>query len=201
MTNTILLRRSSTASAIPTTGVMTLGEVAVNTYDGRMFMLQNNGTVSIKEIGAVYTVAGRTGNVTLSVADVAGAAPLVSPSFTGAPTAPTATGNDSSTNIANTLFVQGLVNGALVLSVAGGTNVTLTATQAGNAVFVFTGTLTTNTTVFFPNAAKTFVVANRTTGAYTLTISTLSGTGVVVDQGYNAELVSDGTNVIFAHTD
>ncbi len=39
--------------------------------------------------GAVSSVAGRTGAVTLAVADVSGAAPLASPALTGSPTAPT----------------------------------------------------------------------------------------------------------------
>jgi len=53
----------------------------------------------------VQSVAGRTGAVTLAVADVSGAAPLASPAFTGTPTAPTPAGGDNSTAIATTAFV------------------------------------------------------------------------------------------------
>ena len=54
-----------------------------------------NGTVWEKIDGVtseVLSVAGRTGVVVLSVSDVAGAAPLASPSFTGTVTAPTFSG-------------------------------------------------------------------------------------------------------------
>ena len=55
--------------------------------------------------GAVASVAGRTGNVTLSVADVSGGAPLASPALMGSPTAPTQAPGDSSTRLATTGFV------------------------------------------------------------------------------------------------
>jgi hypothetical protein len=54
----------------------------------------------------VTSVAGKTGAVTLVVADVSGAAPLASPSLTGTPTSPTATTGTNTTQIATTAFVQ-----------------------------------------------------------------------------------------------
>jgi hypothetical protein len=54
----------------------------------------------------VTSVAGKTGAVTLDVADVSGAAPLASPSLTGTPTSPTASAGTSTTQIATTAFVQ-----------------------------------------------------------------------------------------------
>jgi hypothetical protein len=55
----------------------------------------------------VHSVAGRTGAVTLAVADVSGAAPLASPALTGTPTAPTVSLGDNSTSIATTAWVKG----------------------------------------------------------------------------------------------
>mgnify|MGYP000866633436 CR=1 FL=1 len=52
----------------------------------------------------VQSVAGRTGDVTLAVADVSGAAPSASPALTGAPTAPTASPGTNTTQIATTAF-------------------------------------------------------------------------------------------------
>jgi hypothetical protein len=57
----------------------------------------------------VTSVAGRTGAVTLAVADVSGAAPLASPALTGTPTAPTATGGTNTTQIATTAFVTAAI--------------------------------------------------------------------------------------------
>lgn len=51
MAQTVKLRRSATPSAVPTTAQLALGEVAINTYDGKLFLKKNNGTESIVEIG------------------------------------------------------------------------------------------------------------------------------------------------------
>jgi hypothetical protein len=57
----------------------------------------------------VTSVAGRTGAITLAVADISGAAPLASPALTGTPTAPTATGGTNTTQIATTAFVTAAI--------------------------------------------------------------------------------------------
>lgn len=46
------LRRSAVAGKVPTTAQLELGELAVNTYDGRLFLKKDDGTEEIKEIGA-----------------------------------------------------------------------------------------------------------------------------------------------------
>jgi len=75
----------------------------------------------------VTTVAGRTGTITLAVADVSGAAPLASAALTGSPTAPTATAGTNTTQLATTAFVTAavptntnqLTNGAGFITSAG----------------------------------------------------------------------------------
>jgi len=53
MANTIKLRRSATGAAVPTTSQLALGELAMNTYDGKLFMkTDQSGTEEIVEIGA-----------------------------------------------------------------------------------------------------------------------------------------------------
>ena len=53
MAQTIKLRRSATAGATPTTSQLELGEVAINTYDGKMYIKKSvGGTESIVEIQA-----------------------------------------------------------------------------------------------------------------------------------------------------
>jgi hypothetical protein len=127
-------------------------------------------------------------------------APLDSAHLTGTPLAPTPALGDSSTRIATTAFVQGTVNGTLTKSVAGGANVTLSAVEAGNGVLNLTGALTANIAVIVPAAGK-WTVVNGTSGAYTLTVKTASGTGVVVTQGRSQNLWCDGTNVYQQVTD
>ena len=49
----IRLRRSATSGAIPTTSQLNLGELAINTYDGKLFLKKDvSGTQSIVEIGS-----------------------------------------------------------------------------------------------------------------------------------------------------
>lgn len=52
MSQIIKLKRSSTASAEPTTSDLALGEVGINTYDGKMFIKKDDGTEEIIEIGS-----------------------------------------------------------------------------------------------------------------------------------------------------
>jgi len=49
---TIKLKRSSVQGKIPTTGQLPLGELAINTYDGKLFLKKDDGTESIVEVGA-----------------------------------------------------------------------------------------------------------------------------------------------------
>lgn len=48
----IRLRRSSVQGAVPSTAQLDLGEVAINTFDGKLFLKKDNGTESIVEVGA-----------------------------------------------------------------------------------------------------------------------------------------------------
>lgn len=66
----IKLKRSSVAAKVPTTDQVELGELALNTYDGKLYTKKDNGTASIVEIGAVTSVAGKSGAVTLVKGDV-----------------------------------------------------------------------------------------------------------------------------------
>ncbi len=51
MANLIKLRRSAVANQIPTTSQLTLGELALNTYDGKLFTKRDqNGSASIVEL-------------------------------------------------------------------------------------------------------------------------------------------------------
>ena len=71
MANQIILKRSSTPSKIPTTAQLELGELAINTHDGKVFIKRDNGTPSVIEVGAVQSVNGASGAVTLTTTNVA----------------------------------------------------------------------------------------------------------------------------------
>jgi hypothetical protein len=72
MANTIILKRSATQGNVPTTAQLELGEIAINTYDGKVFIKKSvAGTPSIVEVGAVKSVNALTGAVVLGTDDVA----------------------------------------------------------------------------------------------------------------------------------
>lgn len=108
---------------------------------------------------------------------------------------------DTTMSIADDIF-DAAICGRLALSVAGSADVTLTSASisgAGtgtNAILEFTGVLTGSINVIVPTPSKIFYVYNNTTGAFNLTVKTVSGTGIVVGQGAKVILYSDGTNVV-----
>lgn len=64
MSNRIKLKRSSTLSKVPQLADLTLGELAINTFDGKLFFKKNNGSDSIESI--VTTNSQITGSVELT---------------------------------------------------------------------------------------------------------------------------------------
>lgn len=73
MANNVLIKRSAVPSKVPTTGDLQLGELAVNTYDGKLYMKKDNGTASVIEIGA----GGGGGTNTYTQSATAPASPSV----------------------------------------------------------------------------------------------------------------------------
>ena len=74
-------------------------------------------------------------------------------------------------------------------------DVTLSGASRRAGYLTVTGTLTANRNVVVPNDWQGMVY-NNTTGAYTLTFKTSSGSGVAVAQTKRATLLADGTNVV-----
>ena len=74
-------------------------------------------------------------------------------------------------------------------------DVTLTAAQSAKDLIVISGTLSANVNLIFPTTVKSWIVTNNTTGAYTITCKTASGTGGVITQGASRIFYGDGTNL------
>jgi hypothetical protein len=158
----IKLKRSSVASKTPAVAELELGELAVNTWDGKLYLRKNDGTDVIVEVGPVRSVAGRTGAVTLAIADVASLqaaldgkaasshghaiadvanlqaaldakASTASPAFTGTPTAPTASAYAATTQIATTAQVHDTIT-TVPENAQAGTSYTLALSDAGRLV-------------------------------------------------------------------
>lgn len=95
-------------------------------------------------------------------------------------------------------WVPDFTNGVTAVTMTSA-NVTLTPLQYGNPIIVITGTLTANLNLIFPTIVNEWTVINNTTGAFTITCKTASGTGLVVNTA--ALIVGDGTNIQSAVTD
>jgi len=63
MSNTLLLKRSGVANTVPGTGNLALGELAINTFDGKLYTKIDNGVVSVVELTQNQTIT-LTGDVT-----------------------------------------------------------------------------------------------------------------------------------------
>ena len=111
-------------------------------------------------------------------------------------------GDKTNTNLE--LIQQGFA-GYQEVSIAGGAQTTALAVTDGtisngrNAVIKFTGTITGNQVVTIPDSIeKIYVFENGTTGAFTVQVKTVSGTGVTfaaADKGQKF-VYSNGTNII-----
>ena len=100
-------------------------------------------------------------------------------------------GNTTNSNLT---LVNKIISANLGVATTGGTT-TLTDSEASNLSYTVSGTLTSNATVVFPDRGGFFFVANATSGSYTLTVKTTTGTGVTITQGTQIPVYSDGTNM------
>ena len=91
-------------------------------------------------------------------------------------------------------LTQSVASADLALSLS-----TFAVSNGKNLYYKFTGTLAANRTVTMPDSAeRVFIVEDataRSSSNYTLTVKTVSGTGVTIPVGAKIVLYSDGTNI------
>ena len=103
----------------------------------------------------------------------------------------------------NLQILEQAATGVLIIGVSSGTvalSLANHATATGKSFYYkLTGTLSGNVTVTMPDSAeRVFVVedaTNRSSSSYTVTVKTVSGTGVTLPAGSVTLLFSDGTNI------
>ena len=105
----------------------------------------------------------------------------------------------------NLNILQQAIGGYQEVSIAGGAQTTALVFSNGvisngkNAVIKLTGAITGNQIVTIPDGIeKTYIIYNGTTGAFTVQIKTVSGTGptfATTDKGFKS-IFSDGTNIV-----
>ena len=99
----------------------------------------------------------------------------------------------------NASYIDNALGGVTSISVTGvsATPVPLTIAQYRNLIIKFSGTLSNNVTYQIPaGVGGQWVIENTTTGGFTVTVASLSGTGtsVALVPGFST-IVSDGTNI------
>lgn len=98
--------------------------------------------------------------------------------------------------------IEDAIAGMIAVATTGG-DTTLTTVNGGTdqsryAMLKITGTLVSNSNIIVPDASKEYLIWNATSGAYTVTVRTAAGSGVVVTQGATAHVFCDATNVLLA---
>ena len=168
-------------SGITVTGnQVSLATIAANTIYGN-----NTGSAAVP---IALTAAQTKTLLAIAVADVSGAAPLATPTFTGTPAAPTATLGTNTTQLATTAFVEASSRAAAVYVTSsnstGNTTITPAVTaRAMNYVLDITGTASTRIVILD--------ITNRVVGDKIALRITLPATTLIVIESRNA--TSGGT--------
>jgi hypothetical protein len=208
----VLIKRSSVAGKVPTTASMNLGELAMNTNDGRLFMKANNGSGdTIVEITSVTSLLNKTitSSVTLTATEYANAMLVFSGALTGNTviTVPNTahsfiavnktTGNYSlSLKSSGMTPSVGIVQGAAESLLCDTTGVYATASTTG-VEFAKIIPVTANVTTDITYAGSLMVV---TTAGVTITLGSANiypagvGFGILNASGGNITVVGNGTD-------
>ncbi len=205
MAQTIKLKRSATQNAVPSTSSLALGEIALNTYDGKLFIKKDvGGTESIVTIGAVG--AGSIGPTELaSTAVTAGsygstsAIPVITIDADGRITsASTATISGLSANSVTSTEIAANAVGISELDVTDGTDGQVLTTDGS-------GTLTFETPTGGAASANAFATnvasGNGSTATFTLSSTPSAESKIIafingVFQNQDAYTIS-GTDITF----
>ena len=219
---TYLVKNSTTGSqSIQIIGSSGLGVTIPNgitTYvycDGTNFYNALSGSVGNFTVNGNLAVTGTTsltGALSGSTATFSGAISSVNPTFTGTPTAPTASAGTNTTQIATTAFTAAAITAATGslgtmstqnannVSITGGTITGITdlavadggtgsSSLTANSVMLGNGTSALSGNMVAPGAAGRLLVSNGTTW----TSATLASSGVKLGLGITGEVWNDVT--------
>lgn len=108
----------------------------------------------------------------------------------------TADNNTANPDTVGTNWVPGYNYGVTAITGLTNANVTLTPAQAAKNRITLAGALTGNVQIILPTWAKDWTIVNNTTGAFTATVKTASGTGIAIPQDASpTKVTGDGTNI------
>lgn len=115
MAQIIKLKRSAVQGKVPTVSDLNLGELAINTYDGKLYLKKDSGTASVVEIGAgggggsAITVQDEGTNLTTGVTSLNFVGDGVTATNTGNAVTVTVSGSGGSSIPDYILFSYGII--------------------------------------------------------------------------------------------
>lgn len=223
MTQTVKLKRSATQGAAPSTSDLALGEVAINTYDGKVYIKKDDGTASIVEVGGAasgaYTKYAYTATASQTTFSVSYAVGYVDVWLNGVKLD---TSDFTATNGASVVLASGATSGDLFEAIAWNvanlqqnaytkysytataSQTTFTATYTAGFVNVYlNGVLLLDSTEYTATNGTSVVLASGAASGDSVVIeafSTYSSSSAVPSQTGNSGyfLTTDGTNTSWA---
>ncbi|MFL2658661.1 MAG: beta strand repeat-containing protein [Akkermansiaceae bacterium] len=220
MAQTIKLKRSSVSGNTPGTSDLELGEVAINTYDGKMFIKKNDGSDSIVEIGGTsgtvteafktIAISGQSSVVADSATDtltlVAGSNMTITTNASGDTITFASSGGGGTQNVFTTFAVSGQSSVVAdsttdTLTLVAGSGITLSTDNSADSITIAAtasaitvqdegSALSTSATTL--NFVGAGVTATGTGATKTITIP---GTGTV-SEAFKTIAVSGQSNVV-----
>lgn len=172
-------KRSAVAGKVPTLSDLPLGELAINTFDGKIYIRKDNGTASVVEIGAgagtgVLSFNTRTGAVTLTSSDVTGALGYTPYNATNPDGYITSSGSITG-NAGNVTGVVAVINGGTGVTTSTGTGSVVLSnspTFVTPALGAATATSVSLTKLALTNDSPFYTGGNISSGANSLGIGT-----------------------------
>ena len=152
MTNTVLIKRSGTANAVPLAGNLVAGELAINFTDGNLFYKNASNVVTVIASNQFSSVTGNvTGGNVLTGGVISAVGNITGNYFIG---------NGSQLTGIVTSAGSSIVNGTSNVVVAASGNITVgVAGTATVATFTTTG-LSTNSVVATGNVTGNYILGN-----------------------------------------
>jgi hypothetical protein len=139
MAQSIILKRSSLPGKVPDTGSLNIGEIAINTYDGKLFIKRSGNLDSIEGIVATNSIT--TGSITLTKTGSFGELVIA-----------------QDANIARDLYVTNDIIGAGDIDISG--NITgSSALLSGSLILSGSQTITNNLVVLGEVSARQFNIS------------------------------------------
>jgi hypothetical protein len=172
-------KRSAVAGKVPTLSDLPLGELAINTFDGKIYIRKDNGTASVVEIGAgagtgVLSFNTRTGAVTLTSSDVTSALGYTPYNATNPAGYITSSGSITG-NAGNVTGVVAVLNGGTGVTTSTGTGSVVLSnspTFVTPALGAATATSVSLTKLALTNDSPFYTGGNISSGANNLGIGT-----------------------------